>query len=82
MRENFRGLEAGPEHGGIGSVIDLATAKQVCKKVDHFTLESCRSFYSFNLKASLKIILFMSSWLQGPSSFVAYRVLWFFCFVL
>ena len=31
------GLESGPERGGIGSVIELATAKQVYKKFDHFT---------------------------------------------
>ena len=31
------GLESGPGRGGIGSVIELATAKQVYKKVDHFT---------------------------------------------
>ena len=36
MWENCRGPESGPEHGGIGSVIELATAKQVYKKV-HFT---------------------------------------------
>ena len=30
-------LESGPERGGIGSVIELATAKQVYKNVDHFT---------------------------------------------
>ena len=36
--ENGRGLESGPERGGIGSVIKLAMAKQVCKKEnDHFT---------------------------------------------
>ena len=34
------GLESGPERGGIGSVIELATAKQVYKKVDHFTTTS------------------------------------------
>ena len=31
-------MEYGPELGGIGSVIQLATAKQVYKEVDHFTL--------------------------------------------
>ena len=30
--ENCRGLESGPEHGGIGSVIELAMAKQVYQK--------------------------------------------------
>ena len=37
MWENCRGLESGPECGGIGSVIELAMAKQVYKEVDHFT---------------------------------------------
>ena len=36
VRENCRGPESGPERGGIGSVIELAMAKQVYKKV-HFT---------------------------------------------
>ena len=31
--ENCRELESGPERGGIGSVIKLAMAKQVCKKM-------------------------------------------------
>ena len=35
--ENCRGLESGPGRGGIGSVIELAMAKQVYKKIDHFT---------------------------------------------
>ena len=35
--ENCRELESGPERGGIGSVIELAMAKQVYKKIDHFT---------------------------------------------
>ena len=35
--ENCRGLESGPERGGIGSVIELAMAKQVHEKIDHFT---------------------------------------------
>ena len=35
--EKFRGLESGPERGGIGSVIEFAMAKQVYKKIDHFT---------------------------------------------
>ena len=26
-----------PEHGGIGNVIELAMAKQVYQKIDHFT---------------------------------------------
>ena len=33
----LQGLKSGPERGGIGSVIELAMAKQVYKKVDHFT---------------------------------------------
>ena len=32
----LQGLKSGPERGGIGSVIELAMAKQVYKKVDHF----------------------------------------------
>ena len=32
-----RDWSMGPEHGGIGSVIELATAKQVYQKLDHFT---------------------------------------------
>ena len=58
--ENCRGPESGPEHGGIGSVIELAMAKQVYENIDHFTtgqLESCRSFDRFILEASLKKIL-------------------------
>ena len=35
--ENCRGLESGPERGGFGSVIELAMAKQVYQKIDHFT---------------------------------------------
>ena len=35
--ENCRGLESGPERGGIGRVIELAMAKQVYQKIDHFT---------------------------------------------
>ena len=31
--ENCRGLESGPERGGIGSVIKLAMAKEVYKKL-------------------------------------------------
>ena len=34
--ENCRRLESGPERGGIGGVIELAMAKQVYKKIDHF----------------------------------------------
>ena len=30
-------LESEPEPGGISSVIEFATIKQVYKKVDHFT---------------------------------------------
>ena len=37
VRENYRGLESGIERGGIGSVIELAMAKQVYQKIDHFT---------------------------------------------
>ena len=35
--ENCRGLESGPERGDIGSVIQLAMAKQVYQKLYHFT---------------------------------------------
>ena len=35
--ENYRGPESGPERGGISSVIELAMAKQVYQKIDHFT---------------------------------------------
>ena len=35
--ENCRGLESGPEHGGTGSVIELAMAEKDYKKVDHIT---------------------------------------------
>ena len=58
-----KGLETGPKRGGIGSVSELAMAKEVYQKIDHFTtwlvgvLRLVRSFDSFNLKASLKIIL-------------------------
>ena len=31
--ENCRGLESGPERGGIGSVIELTMAKQAYKKM-------------------------------------------------
>ena len=60
--ENCRGLESGPERRGIGSVIELATAKQVYKFTEKLIILrrlvvilqlSCRSFDSFNLKASL-----------------------------
>ena len=37
MWEICRGLESGPERGGIGSVIELAIAKQVYQKIDLFT---------------------------------------------
>ena len=30
-------MESEPERGGIGSVIELAMAKQVHQKIDHFT---------------------------------------------
>ena len=35
--ENCRRLEFGPERGNIGSVIELAMAKQVYQKIDDFT---------------------------------------------
>ena len=35
--KNCRRLESGPERGGIVSVIELAMAKQVYRKNDHFT---------------------------------------------
>ena len=35
--ENCRGPESGPERGDIGSVKELALAKQVDKNIDHFT---------------------------------------------
>ena len=35
--ENCTGPESEPERGGIGSVIELAVAKQVYQKFDHFT---------------------------------------------
>ena len=35
--KNCRGPESGPERGGIGSVIELAMAKQFYKNIDHFT---------------------------------------------
>ena len=38
--ENCRRLESGPARGSIGSVIEFAMAKQVYKKVDHFTTTS------------------------------------------
>ena len=38
--ENFRGPESRPKRGGIGSVTELAMAKQVYKKFDHFTKTS------------------------------------------
>ena len=38
--ENCRGLESGPERGGIGSVIEFAMAKQVYKEFDHFKTTS------------------------------------------
>ena len=58
--ENCKGLESRPERGGIGSVIELAMAKQVYKmliilQLDY--LEACKNFNSFNLKASPKITL-------------------------
>ena len=34
----LQGLESGPERGGIGSVIELAMAKPVHEKDDHFTI--------------------------------------------
>ena len=35
--ENCKGLESGPEHVSIGSVIEFAMAKKVYQKIDHFT---------------------------------------------
>ena len=35
--ENCKGLESGPERGGIGSVIEIAMAKEVYQEIDHFT---------------------------------------------
>ena len=58
--ENCRGLESGTERGGIGSVIEIATVKEVYKKkiiLRLDSLKSCKSFDSFNLKASIKIML-------------------------
>ena len=55
--KNCRGLESGPERDGIGSVIELAMAKQVHKKVDHFTtwlVGVMQKFDSFKMDASLK----------------------------
>ena len=37
MWENYRGLESGPERGGIASVIQLATSKQVYIKIEYIT---------------------------------------------
>ena len=37
MWENCKGPESGPERGGIGSVIELAMAKQDYKKNDRLT---------------------------------------------
>ena len=37
VEEHCRRLESGPERGGIGSVIELAMAKQVYQKFNHFT---------------------------------------------
>ena len=48
--ENCRGLESGPERGGISSVIELATVKQVYEKVDYFTTwldEVLQKFWQF-----------------------------------
>ena len=57
--ENCRGLNSGPERGGIGSVIELAMAKQVYKKDDRFTtwLVGVLQSFGFNLKGFLKISL-------------------------
>ena len=35
--ENCSGLESETERGDIGSVIDLAMAKQIYQEIDHFT---------------------------------------------
>ena len=32
----LQGLESGPQRGGIGSIIELAMAKQAYQKIDHF----------------------------------------------
>ena len=83
--KNFRGLESGPERGGIGSVIELAMATQVYKKVDHFTtwlVGVLQKFWQFQPEGLSKKIKFISTWLQDPSSVVFPGVLWFLCFVL
>ena len=46
--ENCKGPESGPERGGIGSVIELAWAKQVYKNIDQFTtwlVEALQKFW-------------------------------------
>ena len=40
-------MESEPERGGIGSVIELAMAKQFYKKVDHFTTWLVEVFQKF-----------------------------------
>ena len=45
--KNFRGLESGPERGGIGTVTELATTKQEYKKVDHFMTRLVGVFQKF-----------------------------------
>ena len=82
--ENCRGLESGPELGGIGGVIELAMAKQVYRKIDPFTtwlVGVLQRIWQFKLKASLKIIL-VNFFLVTRSIFsFAFGVSWFFCFV-
>ena len=41
------GFESEPKRGGIGTVIELATAKQVYKKIDHFTTRLVRVLQKF-----------------------------------
>ena len=45
--ENCRGLESGPERGCTGSIIELAMAKQVYPKIDHFTTWPVRVVQKF-----------------------------------
>ena len=47
MWENSRGLETGPERGGIGSVIELAMGKQVYKKDERCTTWLVRVLQKF-----------------------------------
>ena len=52
--ENCRVLESGPERDGIGSVIELAMAKQLYKKLDHITTWIVGVSECFKLKTCLK----------------------------